>query len=153
MSAISLTPTESFCDKIARQLLVFRRNTVPLRSLEQAITDAGDEETLIRTLVGDSKGRFNVFVVEGETQVSRNVLPQEHELAEALESWRSTIVAYLAEKRPVELSIIGNCCPRPSNVPQDIKLKDVVLSDPRFQVSGEGSEIRAKLRLCESEVQ
>ena len=132
--------------------MVFRRNGVPLRSLEQAISDAGDEESLIRTLVGDSKGRFSVIVVDGETNVSRNVLPQEQELAEALESWRSTIVTYLSEKRPVELSIIGNCCPRPPNVPQDIKLKDLVLSDPRFQVSGEGSEIRAKLRLCESEV-
>ena len=152
MSSNPTTSTESLCDKIARQLLVFRRNAVPLRSLEQAITEAGNEEALIRTLVGDPRGRFSVFVAEGETQVSRNVLPPEQELIEALESWRSTIVAYLSEKRPVELSIIGNCCPRPSNIPPDIKLKDVVLSDPRFQVSGEGSEIRAKLRLCESEV-
>lgn len=123
-----------------------------MRSLEQAVTEAGDEDNLMRALLADIPGRFSVFVEDGETRVSRNVLPQEQPLAEALENWRSNIVAYLVDKRPVDLSVIGNCCPRPQNVPQEIKLKDVVLSDPRFQVSGEGSEMRAKLRLCESEV-
>ena len=84
--------------------------------------------------------------------VTRNILLDEERILSLLDFWRDIIAAFLMDRKPIELSTLGAANPRPKDVPLSIRLKDVLLADSRFQLSGEGTDIKVKLRLEDTEI-
>jgi hypothetical protein len=122
-----------------------------VRSLE---LDPQETEAFVKCLFIDPLGRFSLHESDDDDVIiARNILPHEEQVLLSMSSWRDQIALFLEDKKPTELSVIGTMCSRPGNVPSDIKLKELLISDARFQTIGEESGlIRVKLRLDEEEM-
>ena len=101
-------------------------------------------ENILRSLKDDSLQRFQIqfgtLAVGDEPDylISRNMLyvmdEDDQHMFDIIQNWRNSAATLLLEhnwnRMDIELGLLGASIPRPTEIPSDVKLMDVLVSDP-----------------------
>lgn len=132
--------------RVSYFILSSARKDVKFEEIIDCFSSTLSEQIIKVSLRTDPHNRFIITGSEAEDgdfiiQLAR-ITDGERAIQDGMERWRSTIALFFDQNpSPAELGRITSFVQRPSVVPRDVKIKDVLRTDPlnRFRIYGESN--------------
>jgi hypothetical protein len=143
--------------RIADFILCSQQPYVRYSSMQDCLPASEDRDAFRDALRNDPYDRFCCIENLDDMLIGlKNITEDDARLQADVEWWRSSILQYLERiKVPVELGRIASLVERPAEIPRNIRLKDIINSDPgnRFTIQGAPDRLMLSKRISPDEIE